>query len=88
MSCLCQHKWFPFTFAVCREWTTVIDYRLKEDKLIVEFEQGPSRCNIKMYDIKLYGGHLEILKEATINSSKVCHFSLFQCYTCKLSIMK
>ncbi|XP_014779803.1 uncharacterized protein LOC106875973 [Octopus bimaculoides] len=55
---------------MCREWTTLINYRLKEDKLIVDFEQGPSKCNIKMYDIRLYDGQLQVLKEATVNSSK------------------
>ncbi|XP_052827759.1 uncharacterized protein LOC106875974 isoform X2 [Octopus bimaculoides] len=55
---------------MCREWTTPIDYRLKEDKLIVDFEQGPSKCNIKMYKVALHYTNSTILNMVAVNSSK------------------
>ncbi|CAI9729989.1 Hypothetical predicted protein [Octopus vulgaris] len=55
---------------LCREWTTLIDYRLKEDKLIVDFEQGPSKCNIKLYKVALHYMNSTILYMVAVNSSK------------------
>ncbi|XP_014775896.1 uncharacterized protein LOC106873178 [Octopus bimaculoides] len=55
---------------MCREWISKIDYSLKDDALIVEFKQGPSKCNIKVYNLTLYDGQLRILKEVAVSSSK------------------
>ncbi|CAI9729972.1 Hypothetical predicted protein [Octopus vulgaris] len=55
---------------MCREWLSEMDYSLKDDMLIVQFKQGPSKCNIKMYNLTLYDGQSRILKEAAVNSSK------------------
>ncbi|XP_036356225.1 uncharacterized protein LOC115232311 [Octopus sinensis] len=55
---------------MCREWVTPIDYKLEENKLIVDFEQGPSKCDIKQYNVALHNTNSTILISAVVNSSQ------------------
>ncbi|XP_014779801.1 uncharacterized protein LOC106875972 isoform X2 [Octopus bimaculoides] len=55
---------------LCREWTTLVEYRIKGKNITVDFKQGPSKCNIKIYNVTLYYVNSTILSMAAVNSSK------------------
>ncbi|CAI9729975.1 Hypothetical predicted protein [Octopus vulgaris] len=46
----------------CREWTTPIRYQKKGNNIIVNFKEGPSKCDIKRYKVSIFHMNLPHLK--------------------------